>query len=109
MKISAQNLGIALGQYLEQELAPQAEGLRRVALYMAIPILSGKAQEMATHYKPMLEALGMITPDGMLDLDVLYARTKDAMHKAGKTAAFGVIFSEEDVDKICALAKPLAQ
>ena len=109
MKISAQNLGIALGQYLEQELTPQAEGLRRVALYMAIPILSDKAQKMATRYKPMLEALDMMTPDGMLDLDVLYTRTKDAMHKAGKTAVFGVIFSEEDVEKIYALAKPLAQ
>lgn len=107
--ISAQNLGMALGQYLEQELAPKADGLRKVMLYMAIPVLGTQTQQLFEQYKPAIKALGAMTEDGMIDLDVLYPRLKDAVHRAGKVPVMGVIFDEADVDKLHAIAKQLAQ
>ena len=50
-----------------------------------------------------------MTEDGMIDLDVLYPRLKDAVHRAGKVPVMGVIFDETDVDKLHAIAKQLAQ
>lgn len=108
-KLSGQNLGIALGQYLEQELVPKADGLRKVMLYMAIPVVGGQAQQMLDKYKPALSALGALTDDGMIDLDVLYPRLKDAVHKAGKVPVMGIIFDESDVDKLNAVAQQYAQ
>ena len=108
-KISGQNLGIAMGKYLEQELIPQSDGIRKVVLYMAIPVLGTQVQQMLEQYKPAIKALGAMTEDGMIDLDVLYPRLKDAVHKAGKIPVMGVIFDETDVDKLHAIARQLAQ
>ena len=108
-KISGQNLGAAFGQFLEQELVPQADGLRKVMLYMAIPVVGTQAQQMFDKYKPALSALGALTDDGMIDLDVLYPRLKDAVHKAGKVPVMGIIFDESDVDKLNAVAQEYAQ
>ena len=108
-KISGQNLGVAMGKYLEQELIPQRDGIRKVVLYMAIPVLGSQAQQMLEQYKPAIKALGAMTEDGMIDLDVLYPRLKDAVHRAGKVPVMGVIFDETDVDKLHAIAKQLAQ
>lgn len=108
-KISGQNLGVAMGKYLEQELIPQSDGIRKVVLYMAIPVLGSQAQQMLEQYKPAIKALGAMTEDGMIDLDVLYPRLKDAVHRAGKVPVMGVIFDETDVDKLHAIAKQLAQ
>lgn len=108
-KISGQNLGMALGQFLEQELVPQADGLRKVMLYMAMPVVASKSAEMVEQYKPAIKALGAWTDDGMIDLDVLYPRLKDAVHKAGKVPVMGIIFDESDVDKLQAIAQQYAQ
>lgn len=108
-KISGQNLGVAMGKYLEQELIPQSDGIRKVVLYMAIPVLGSQAQQMIEQYKPAIKALGAMTDDGMIDLDVLYPRLKDAVHRAGKVPVMGVIFDETDVDKLHAIAKQLTQ
>ena len=108
-KISGQNLGVALGQYLEQELAPKADGVRKVILYMAIPVVGAQAQHMVEQYKPALSALGALTEDGMIDLDVLYPRLKEAVRKTGKVPMAGIIFDESDVDKIHAIAQQYAQ
>lgn len=108
-KISGQNLGVAMGKYLEQELIPQSDGIRKVVLYMAIPVLGSQAQQMLEQYKPAIKALGAMTEDGMIDLDVLYPRLKDAVHRAGKVPVMGVIFDETDVDKLHSIAKQLAQ
>lgn len=108
-KISGSNLGVAMGRYLEQELIPKSDGIRKVMLYMAIPVMGTQAQQMLEQYKPAIKALGAMTEDGMIDLDVLYPRLKDAVHRAGKVPVMGVIFDETDVDKLHAIAKQLAQ
>ena len=107
-KISGQNLGIAMGNFLEQELIPQSDGLRKVLLYMAIPVLGAQTPQMLDQYKPAISALGAMTEDDMIDLDILYPRLKDAVHKAGKVPLMGIIFDESDVDKLYNIAKQLA-
>ena len=107
-KISGQNLGIAMGNFLEQELIPKSDGLRKVLLYMAIPVLGAQTQQMLNQYKPAISALGAMTEDDMIDLDILYPRLKDAVHKAGKVPLMGIIFDESDVDKLYNIAKQLA-
>ena len=109
MKISGQNLGVALGQYLEQELAPKAGALQKVMLYMAIPVVGTQTQQIIEQYKPALSALGAMTDDGLINLDVLYPRLKDAVHKAGKVPVMGIIFDESDVDKLHTIAQQYAQ
>lgn len=109
LKITGQNLGVAIGQYLEQELVPKATGLQKVMLYMAMPAVSAQAQAMVDKYNPMLSVLGALSDDGMIDLDALYPQLKDAVHKTGKVPVMGIIFDESDVDKLYAAAKQLAQ
>lgn len=108
-KISGQNLGIALGQYVEQELVPKADAMRKVMLYMTIPAISSQAPGMLERYRPALSALGGLTEDGMIDLDILYPRLKEAVRKTGKVPVMGIVFDESDVDKINAIAQQYAQ
>lgn len=103
--ISGQNLGLALGEYLEQELVPKANGLQKVILYMAIPVVTAQAQTILDKYKPALSILDSLTENDMVDLDKLYPRLKDAVHKSGKVTIMGIIFDETDVDKINAIAQ----
>lgn len=107
-KITPQNFGIALGQYLEQELAPQSSGLQKVALYLALPVVINKAPQMLEQYKGLLALVDGVAEDGNLELDVVYKQVKEAMHKAGKIPVMGIIFDETDIDKIYAHATPLA-
>lgn len=108
-KITAQNLGIALSAYIEQELVPKAGGLQKVMLYMALPVINAQTPQMVQQYAPALKLLDGLTDDGMIDLDKMYPALKDAVHKAGKVPVAGIIFDESDVDKLYAIAQPLAQ
>jgi len=108
-KISPQDLSVAVGQYLENELAPKSAGLQKVALYLAIPVITAKAPELIEQFRPALGYLDALTEDGMIELDALHPRLKDAVHKAGKVPVMGIIFDESDVDKLYAIAQPLAQ
>ena len=108
-KITSENLGIALGGYIEQELVPKAGGLQKVMLYMALPVIRVQTPQMVRQYAPALKLLDGLTDDGMIDLDKMYPALKDAVHKAGKVPVMGIIFDETDVDKLYAIAQPLAQ
>lgn len=109
MKMSLGNIPALIGAYVEQEVVPKANGLQKVMSYLAVPVIGAQAQQMFTQYKPALSALGALTDDGMIDLDVLYPRLKDAVHKAGKVPVMGIIFDESDVDKLNAIAQQYAQ
>lgn len=107
-KITPQNFGVAFGQYLEQELAPQSHGLQKAALYVALPMVINKTPAMVEQYKDLLTLMDFMAADGTLDLDAMYTHIKEAVHKAGKIPIFGIVFDESDVDKIYAHAAPYA-
>lgn len=107
--ISAENLGLALGNYLETELVPQSTGLQKVGLYLAIPTLQGKAPEMLKQFMPALSFLDSMNDDGTICLDGLYPKIKEAVHKAGKVPVMGIIFDETDVDKLYSIALKYAK
>ena len=109
LKITAQNLGMALGLYVEQELVPKASGLQKVMLYMAMPVIGAQTPQMVEQYAQTLRLLGAMTDDGMIDLEALYPRLKDAVRKTGKVPIMGIIFDESDVDKVYAIAQRSAQ
>lgn len=107
--ISPQNLGLAVGQYLEQELAPKSTGLQKVMLYLAVPVLLARTPQLVEQYGSLLQLAGVQSENGSLELDGAYTLLKEAVHKAGKVPIFGIIFDESDVDKIYAQARPLAE
>lgn len=109
MKISPQNFGLALSGYLEQELAPKSDGVRKVVLFMAIPVLTAKMPEVIRDFQQPLEWLGAWTQDGFIEMDVLYPALKDAVHKSGTVPIMGILFDESDVDKVYAMARQFAQ
>lgn len=109
LKITAQNLGAAFGAFIEQELVPKASGLQKVMLYMALPVINAQTPQMVQQYASAIKLLDGMTDDGMIDLEKMYPALKDAVHKAGKVPVMGIIFDEADVDKLYAIAQPLAQ
>ena len=57
---------------------------------------------MYNQYKDngIVNTLGIIKPDGDIDVDMLYRGMKDAMQKMHKVEFMGIVFMEEDVDKL---------
>lgn len=108
-KISVHNLGAAVGQYLEEELIPQADGLRKVFLYLAIPAAAAAVPNLALQNKTALTLLGWMSEEGVIDLDLACAQLKEAMQKAGKVPIMGILFDAADVEKIYSRALPYVQ
>lgn len=108
-KISAENLGLAVGSYLETELVPKSNGIQKVGLYLAIPLMQCKAQDLYRQYAPVLEFMECLEEDGLLNLDSLHQQLKAAVGKTGKVSLLGIVFDEDDVEKVYTAALPYVQ
>nr|DAJ86975.1 MAG TPA: hypothetical protein [Caudoviricetes sp.]DAV99904.1 MAG TPA: hypothetical protein [Caudoviricetes sp.] len=108
-RITAENLSLAVCTYIESELIPQSSGLQKVGLYLAMPVIQTKAKALLEQFTPILGFLDSLNADGSVKPDVIFARIKDAVHKAGTVPVLGIIFDESDVDKLQAIASQFVQ
>lgn len=107
MKITTQQLERALSEYFNQEILAKAGGWRKFSTALLFNIYKTKIGDIITSLaaNPAIALTGIITPEGEVELDILYAAAKDAIHSSGQFELMGIIFTETDIDKIYSIAR----
>lgn len=100
MNIAQLEMGVT--NYINAELIPKAPSHIKFLMYTGMAMVMPKFEEMYNQYKDngIVNTLGIIKPDGDIDVDMLYRGMKDAMQKMHKVEFMGIVFMEEDVDKL---------
>lgn len=98
-----------IAQYIDRELLPNLprDGIKGFGLGMAATLLikrgSGMLQQLSDN--KALKQMGLIAPDGAIDLDAVQEAALENMPPTGVPVSlpFGIVmrFKAEDVDKLC--------
>lgn len=97
-----------LAQYIQQAILPKMQGgsVKGFALNVAGTLLIKRGGNLLRQYaaNPTLRQMGIIDPDGAVDLDVLREAVLDSMPKTGITieAPLGIVLrlNAEDVEEM---------
>lgn len=84
--------------YVEREIASQAVGFKKFAVYFILPQLD----KYTSDYLTKLHAIMPEMFDGTrgIHLEAFYNNAKEAIRQTGTFEFMGVIFNESDVDKL---------
>lgn len=113
LKINPQHVGQIYAAYVDNEIAPKATSpIQKFWAYGSVFILNKKAEEYLTDpvRVEQLTAMGIMTPDNMIDLDFLKEMTGHVIEKSGgKIEAMGLILDQSDVEKVYNIGRSFAQ
>jgi hypothetical protein len=100
MLVTAQQIQTGVINYVEQEIAQKAVGVKKFTVYFIMPQLSTKVLTLinAAQADDMLKVF--FSDNGNIDLDALYQAAKTAITKSGQIEYAGIIFNETDIDKL---------
>lgn len=107
--LSPRDVPAIVTAFIEREVAPHGTGLQKAMAFGAAFLLQRRAPELIAANEARLKALGLMTDDGMLDLDMIHEMLAFSLQKAGKVEVAGVILGEDDVHKMYDLASQLAR
>ncbi len=97
--VSLPQISKGLITFIEQELIIKATGKQKFMMYFLIPQIPQKVEKLFNDYKRNMLIDTFIKEDG-IDLDLLYTTAKSAIQKSGNIELLGIIFNEEDIDKL---------
>ena len=105
MKVSTQDIPAIMGQFIDAQIAPQATGMQKFGTYAMLYVVNNKLQQIVTQYTPIMKMTGIMTDDGMIDLEYLHGMTSDAMAHAGKVNVLGYLMDASDIESLYAIAQ----
>lgn len=113
MKIHPQDIGQIYAAYVDNEIAPKATSpLQKFWAYGSTFVVNKRAQEYLADPDRIeqLTAMGIMTPDGFIDLDFLREMSNHAIDKSGgQIQAMGLILDKSDVEKVYNLGRSFAR
>ena len=80
---SIENIGIGIARYIDRELAPKTDGLKKWGLSLAYVLIVAKITEMANQYSDVLKSAGYLNENGMVDDVKLLSDLKGVAHEKG--------------------------
>lgn len=96
-----------LGDYLEHEIMPKLPPQRQFLLGVAYGVSGGKMDAIIDTLTkhPVVSALGLITDNGLLDIDALHNAAAQQMQKQGRVSMSvpligELAFSESDIEAL---------
>lgn len=113
LKVHPQDIGQIYASYVDSEIGPKATSpLQKFWAYGSCYIIDKKAKEYLAHPKRVeqLTLMGIMTPDGHIDMDFLKEMATHAMEKSGgRVEAMGLILDQSDVDKVYSISRTFAR
>ena len=107
--VTIQQLQTGVANYVEQEIAQKAIGLKKFIVYMLLPQITNKVSTLVDQYKHNDMFVEFFDENGNVKLDLLYQTAKTAINKSGQIEYAGIIFNETDVDKLYTYIKNTVQ
>lgn len=113
MKVHPQDIGQIYAAYVDSEIGPKAQSaLQKFWAYGSVYVIQKKAEEYLANPDRVsqLTAMGIMTPDGHIDMDFLKEMTSHAMDKSGgQIEAMGLILDKSDIEKVYNIGRSFAR
>lgn len=109
MATTAQQVQMGVTNYIEQEIAKKATGIRKFSVYFVLPQLNLKIPKLIQQYQQNEMFKDFFDETGNIQLDAVYNTAKSAIQKSGQVEYAGIIFNETDIDKLYTYIKNIAQ
>lgn len=98
---------LVLGKYIKEVVMPvMPSSLMKFALATGSVLVMGKTEKLVQQYLPILKAMDIIDEEGNVDIEALYKAAKEGIKATGgKLEIKGLIFNEQDIDKLYSMMR----
>jgi hypothetical protein len=102
MFVSADQIQNGVINFVEQEIAAKATGVTKFATYMVMPRIHKMVESYVTSFAENPITKDLFDENRYVNIDEIYEMAKTAMRKAGQITFSGIIFNENDIEKLYA-------
>ena len=100
MFVNKQQVELGVTKFIENEIAKKAVGFNKFAIYFAMPIVTKKINQYLDNFASNSLTKDMFDENNNVDLDKVYGMAKNAVQKSGQFVYLGIVFNENDIDKL---------
>lgn len=100
MFINTEQIQIGVINFVEQEIAKKAVGFNKFVTYFAMPIINKKLTQYINEFSQNEIAKDFFDSNNNIDIDTVYNMAKSAVQKSGSFVMYGIMFNENDIDKL---------
>ena len=105
MYVNTQQIQIGVTNFIENEIAKKAVGANKFMVYFAMPIINKKIIQYIDTYSKNTLTKDMFDENNNVDIDTVYNMANSAVRKSGQFMMYGIVFNENDIDKLYAYIK----
>lgn len=105
MNISIRQFQAGVVNYIEQEIASKAVGIKKFMVYFIIPNLHDKIPNLLNKLKDNDVFKDYFVDENTVNIDQIYNSAKTAIRKTGQIEYSGILFDETDIDKLYSYIK----
>lgn len=92
-------------RYIDTEIGSKATGATKFVTYLAMPIIIKKVNQVIDTFATNELTKELFDDNGNLNIDEVYGMAKNAVQRSGQFTYMGMIFNENDVDKLYSYIK----
>jgi hypothetical protein len=100
MFVNTEQIQMGVTNFIENEIAKKAVGFNKFAVYFAMPVINKKITQYLNNFSTNELTKEMFDENKNLDLDAVYNMAKSAVQKSGQFVFYGIMFNENDIDKL---------
>lgn len=100
MFVNTEQVQLGVLNFVENEIAKKAVGVNKFITYFSMPIISKRITEYINNFSQNQLTKDMFDENHNVDIDVVYNMAKNAIKKSGQFTLYGIIFNENDIDKL---------
>ena len=103
MVASINQIQNGISHFIENEIANKAVGVKKFGVYFMLPMVDKYVVLYSNKLRSILP--DMFDENGNVKIDDIYGNAKTAIQKSGQFEFVGIIFNENDVDKLYSYIK----
>ena len=100
MFVNTEQIQMGAMNFVENELGKNATGFNKFMVYFSMPIIKKKIAQSVNQFAENELTKDLFDDNHNVDIDTVYNMGKEAIRKSGQFVAYGVIFTENDIDKL---------
>jgi hypothetical protein len=105
MFVNTQQIQLGVTNFIENEIAKKAVGFNKFAVYFAMPVINKKLTSYIDSFSSNPLTKEFFDENKNVDLDAIYNMAKSAVQKSGQFVYFGIMFNENDIDRLYSYIK----
>lgn len=98
---------LVIGKYIKDVVLPvMPSSLMKFALATGSVLVMGKTEKLIQEHMKLLQSMEIIDQEGNVDIEALYKAAKEGIKATGgKIEIKGLIFNEQDIDKLYSMMR----